>query len=146
MESKDVGTLYNKNKTQSKLNSLSLKRRQSEISPSVDDYYRCLPIQPGSGFFRALAESKHLISGLNINIPIILISLGTSTMLKTSMDYIIIGKHGMLKVVENIKTIDYLKKLEKRMDNLYIDQPILSVQQINENCPWREAEVIIFYI
>ena len=85
MELARNNSLKGNNKNMSKLKLISVQKKRFVVSPIKPDYYQCLPIQPGLGFFKALTESKHPISSLKINIPAILIDLGTTVLLKTSI-------------------------------------------------------------
>jgi len=60
-------------------------KRMHKITQYGPDYFQCLPIQPGSNFFRALAESKYPISSIMLNIPAILINFGVPVLLSTSI-------------------------------------------------------------
>jgi len=51
-----------------------------------------------------------------------------------------------LKVTENVKMDEYIRKIEKRNDELYNNQPLMIVQKTNEVSPWLEQEVILIYI
>ena len=61
------------------------QKKKHEITPPTQNYFQFLQIQPGSGFFRGLVECKYPIGGLMLNIPAVLINLGVTIMIRTSI-------------------------------------------------------------
>ncbi len=132
------------------------QKKKHEIMPPTQNYFEYLQIQPGSGFFRGLVECKYPIGSISLNIPAMLINLGVTVLLRTSMifekaslrgakknKHTITDKNGKLKVTENVKMDKFVRRLEKRADKLYKDQPLMYIQEINDKKPWQETEVII---
>eukprot|EP01022_Parablepharisma_sp_SALTPOND_P000862 TRINITY_DN105159_c0_g1_i1.p2 TRINITY_DN105159_c0_g1~~TRINITY_DN105159_c0_g1_i1.p2 ORF type:complete len:607 (-),score=46.39 TRINITY_DN105159_c0_g1_i1:7835-9655(-) len=131
--------------SQSPKKTLIGQKKKHEITPPDPKYFQCLQIQPGSAFFRALLECKYPIGTLSLNIPAMLVNLGFSVLLRTSITSIsrtTIDKQGKLKITENVKMEKFVRRLEKRTDKLYADQPLIYIQEINDKHPWQEIEVI----
>jgi len=61
------------------------QKKKFEINVPSANYYKSLQIQPGSAFFRALLECKYPINTLSLNVPAMLINLGVTVLLRTSI-------------------------------------------------------------
>ena len=134
---------YNKSHPQTNNKSRSeSKKGRYEIAPPTPDYFHYLQIQPGSSFFKTLAESKYPINTLSLHIPAILINSGIPILLRTGITFFIVDKRGKLKVTENVKINKFIKKITESSDELYEDQPIICIQEVNEAKPWKELEVL----
>jgi len=128
------------NKSERKI--LRGQKHRYEIVPPTEDYFQCLKVQPGAAFFRALLDCNYPINSLSLNIPTILINMGVNVMIKTGYSFVHrIDKRGKLKIKKNVKVDHFIKKLTKRGDKLYVDQPLVCIQEISEVTPWDENEV-----